>query len=110
MSHVEGKFEVIDCTFKGGRLQSEILNEVENSEIVEDSYVRVPQSLTPEQLHTYCLNKVSSSKDPQTQKVYRELDRIVEENQKLKAELRVYKLREERDNALSDTTPDDILE
>lgn len=108
MPHVPGKHEVIDCTFRGGRKQSDILKEADIP-IVEEREPEPPASLTHEQLEFFCLQQVASTQNQQKRRVYAEISRIIKEHGEMKKELRAYKLRELRDQNIEET-PDDIQE
>lgn len=109
MPHVPGKHTIVDCTFKGGRMQSDILKEVDIP-VEEDKEPELPVSMTPEQLKVYCMQMIHSTKDQMKRRVFAELVRIIEENGEMKKKLREIKLRELRDSALNEETPDDIQE
>lgn len=100
--------EVIDITFKGGRNQSQVAVELGVTPKVEKE-AQVPSSLTPEQLKNYCLATIKLTDSQSKRRVYAHFYRMVEENEKLKQELRKYKLKDLRDQSQQDT-PDDIQE
>lgn len=108
MPHIPGKHEVIDCTFRGGRKQSDMLKEVDIP-IEQEKEPELPISLTTEQMTRYCLQTIHSTQDQQKRRVFAEFLRIIEENTTMKAQLQKYKLRELREQE-KEETPDDIQE
>lgn len=108
MPHIPGKHTVIDCTFRGGRNQSDILKEADIPE-VQETEPTPPASLTSEQLELYCVQCIASTGDQQKRRVFAKLVQIIKEHEEIKKELRAYKLKELRDSNIEET-PDDIQE
>lgn len=107
-THIPGKHEVIDCTFRGGRKQSDIIKEADLPE-VEETEPTPPASLTNEQLEMYCIQQIASTGNQQKRRVFAKLVHIIKEHGEMKKELRAYKLKELRETE-SEETPDDIQE
>lgn len=89
MSHVtttKNGIKVEDITFRHARRQSEILNEIEQEEVIEDD-VKAPVSLTPEQVKNFYFAKIASAKDSNEKRVYSQtikwIDELLETKKKL---------------------------
>lgn len=108
MPHIPGKHTVVDCTFRGGRKQSDILKEVDIPE-VEEKEPNPPASLTSEQLENYCIQQIASTGNQQKRRVFAKLIQIIKEHGEMKTKLRAYKLKELKDSEIEET-PDDIQE
>lgn len=106
MPHIEGTHRVVDCTFYGGRKQSDILKEVDEAEVIQNK-PEVPNSLTPEQLKTYCLQCINSTSNQAERRVYAELIRIIDEHSEVKKKLRALEIKELRNHTDNDI-PNDI--
>lgn len=100
-----GSIRVEDITFKGARKQSEIDKEIVKGDSA-DIEVKVPVSLTPEQVVVFYKSLIVSTRGTPEKLVYAQTIKWIEELQKLKAEVRQMKLREERDNVNSDKPTD----
>lgn len=100
-------FTVEDITYKHARRQSEIDKELGVEEPVAQE-VEVPVSLTPEQVIAYYQGLISVSDNTNEKMVFSHTIRWIKELQKVKAELNLYKLKEEREENARDTTPTDI--
>lgn len=101
--------EVIDITFKGGRDQSEILNELNEDGIeVTKNHVEIPVSLTHEQLINFCDESSKNSHNQNEKRVYDRLVSLIRENLELKILLRSYQNKELREKALDQETPMDL--
>lgn len=89
MSHVtttRNGFRTEDITFRGARLQSEILKEIEPEEIPEEE-VKAPVSLTPEQVKMFYVSKIAVARDSNEKRVYAQtikwIDELLETKKKL---------------------------
>lgn len=102
-------FRVEDVTFKKARMQSEILNEGVSDTSCEPVEVKVPESLTPEQVKHYLAESVKSMEDTNKKKVYAQMFNWINELLELRKKLRKYELDEMRDKDSSET-PSDIEE
>lgn len=72
MSHVtttRNGFRTEDITFRGARLQSEILKEIEPEDIPEEE-LKAPVSLTPEQVKSFYVSKIAVARDSNEKRVY----------------------------------------
>lgn len=102
-----GGFTVEDITFKHARRQNEIDKElgVEEETLQE---IEVPISLTPEQVIDYYEQLISTTEETSKKVVFARTIRWIKELQRVKAELTLYKLKEQREEDARDTTPNDI--
>lgn len=98
-------FRVEDITFKNARRQCEIDNEVEKSEETEDS-IQAPVSLTPEQVKSFYMLKISSAKDSNEKRVYAQTIRWIDELLDTKKKLFALEAKEVKEN--DDGTADSI--
>ena len=98
-------FRVEDITFKNARRQCEIDNEVEKSEETEDS-IQAPVSLTPEQVKSFYMLKISSAKDSNEKRVYAQTIRWIDELLDTKKKLFAFEAKEVKEN--DDGTADSI--
>lgn len=102
-----GMIRVEDCTFKRARKQSEIDKEL-GVEKEEEKEVEVPVSLTPEQVKAFYLKKIQATQDQPTRRVYAQTIRWIDELQRVKAELNQHMLKELRELAARDDSPEDL--
>ena len=79
-------FRVDDITYHGARRQSEIENEIEHEEVVEEE-VKAPVSLTPEQIKEFYKKKILVSRDSNEKRVYSQTIRWIKDLQSTKKEL-----------------------
>lgn len=100
-------FRVEDITFKHARRQSEIDNEIEHEE-VEQEEVKAPVSLTPEQVKSFYVLKIATSKDSNEKKLYSQTIKWIDELLETKKKLFALEAKEVVDN--DDGTADDIEE
>lgn len=98
-------FRVEDITFKNARRQCEIDNEVEKSEETEDS-IQAPVSLTPEQVKSFYMLKITSAKDSNEKRVYAQTIRWIDELLDTKKKLFALEAKEVKEN--DDGTADSI--
>ena len=98
-------FRVEDITFKGARRQCEIDNEIDKSEVVEDS-IQAPVSLTPEQVKSFYMLKIASAKDSNEKRVYAQTIRWIDELLDTKKKLFALEAKEVKEN--DDGTADSI--
>ena len=79
-------FRTEDITFRGARLQSAILDEIEHEDEPEDS-VQAPVSLTPEQVKDFYKAKINVAKDSNEKRLYSQtikwIDELAETRKKL---------------------------
>ena len=103
-------FRVEDVTFKKARMQNEILNEGVSDISCEPVEVKVPESLTPEQVKQYLAESVKSMEDTnKKKKVYAQMFNWINELLELRKKIRKYELDEMRRRDSSET-PSDIQE
>ena len=103
-------FRVEDVTFKKARMQNEILNEGVSDTSCEPVEVKVPESLTPEQVKQYLAESVKSMEDTnKKKKVYAQMFNWINELLELRKKIRKYELDEMRRRDSSET-PSDIQE
>ena len=103
-------FRVEDVTFKKARMQNEILNEGVSDTPCEPVEVKVPESLTPEQVKQYLAESVKSMEDTnKKKKVYAQMFNWINELLELRKKIRKYELDEIRRRDSSET-PSDIQE
>ena len=102
-----GMIRVEDCTFKRARKQSEIDKEL-GVEKEEEKEVEVPVSLTPEQVKAFYLKKIQATQDQPTRRVYAQTIRWIDELQRVKSELNQHMLKELRELAARDDSPEDL--
>ena len=103
-------FRVEDVTFKKARMQNEILNEGVSDTSCEPVEVKVPESLTPEQVKQYLAESVKSMEDTnKKKKVYAQMFNWINELLELRKKIRKYELDEMRKRDSSET-PSDIQE
>lgn len=80
-------FRVEDITFRGARQQSAILDEIERNEEEDQTDVKAPVSLTPEQVKMFYVQKISTAKDSNEKRVYAQtikwIDELLETKKKL---------------------------
>lgn len=86
-------FRKIDCSFYGGRLQSEVANEIPHEE-VQEVHEDIPISGTPEQLIRYYTSCLNETHDVRKKSVYMNTISFLKELLSLQKEIRVYKLKE----------------
>lgn len=86
MTTTRNGFKVEDVTFRGARLQSEILKEIEPEDIPEEE-VKAPVSLTPEQVKAFYVSKIAVARDSNEKRVYAQtikwIDELLETKKKL---------------------------
>ena len=79
-------FRTEDITFRGARLQSAILDEIEQEDSVEVQ-VQAPVSLTPEQVKDFYKRKIEVAKDSNEKRLYSQtiqwIDELAETRKKL---------------------------
>lgn len=79
-------FRTEDITFRHARLQSAILDEMEQDEVAEGE-VKAPVSLTPEQVKDFYKQKIGVAKDSNEKRVYAQtikwIDELLETKKKL---------------------------
>ena len=79
-------FRTEDITFRGARLQSAILDEIEQEDSVE-AQVQAPVSLTPEQVKDFYKRKIEVAKDSNEKRLYSQtiqwIDELAETRKKL---------------------------
>lgn len=63
-------FEIEDITFKKGRKQSEILNEIISNGNIKNSSIELPCSLTPEQIIKYYAKKEVDTSNSKEKNLY----------------------------------------
>lgn len=100
-------FRVEDITFKGARRQCEIDKEIDHEES-EQSEVKAPVSLTPEQVKAFYILKISGAKDSNEKRVYGQTIKWIDELLETKKKLFSLEAKEVVDN--DDGTADDIEE
>ena len=101
-------FRIEDVTFKKARMQNEILNEGVSDTSCEPVEVKVPESLTPEQVKQYLAESVKSMEDTnKKKKVYAQMFNWINELLELRKKIRKYELDEMRRRDSSET-PSDI--
>ena len=100
-------FRVEDITFKHARRQSEIDNEIQHED-VEQEEVKAPVSLTPEQVKSFYVLKIATSKDSNEKKLYSQTIKWIDELLETKKKLFALEAKEVVDN--DDGTADDIEE
>lgn len=108
MSHVtttRNGFRTEDITFRNARLQSAILDEMEQEELPEDD-VRAPVSLTPEQVKAFYMLKITSARDSNEKRVYAQTIKWINELLETKKKLFVLEAKEVVEN--DDGTADSI--
>lgn len=103
-----GGFTVEDITFKQARRQNEIDKELGVEEETLQEIEEVPVSLTPEQVIDYYEQLISITEETSKKVVFARTIRWIKELQRVKAELTLYKLKEQREEDARDTTPNDI--
>ena len=86
MTTTRNGFRVEDITFKNARRQSQIDNEIEVEESIEE-YVKAPVSLTPEQVKDFYTQKISVARDSNEKRVYAQtinwIDELLDTKKKL---------------------------
>lgn len=87
-------FKVEDITFRGARLQSEILKEIDQEETDEQGVVIPPVSLTPEQVKEFYLQKIQVAKDSNEKRVYSQTIRWIDEMLDLRKKVLAYEAKE----------------
>ena len=98
-------FRVEDITFKGARRQCEIDNEIEHEDGENINDVQAPVSLTPEQVKSFYMLKITNSKDSNEKRVYAQTIRWIDELLDTKKKLFALEAKEVVDN---DGTSEDI--
>lgn len=80
-------FRVEDVTFRGARQQSAILDEIGENEETETGEIKVPVSLTPEQVKSFFEAKSDATNNGKEKKLYaqtiRWIDELLETKKKL---------------------------
>lgn len=79
-------FRVEDITFRNARRQCEIENEIEHTE-EEESEVKAPVSLTPEQVKMFYLTKIAVSKDSNEKRLYSQTIKWIDELLEIKKKM-----------------------
>ena len=100
MSHVtttRNGFRTEDITFKHARRQSEILNEIEQEEVTEET-VKAPVSLTPEQVKMFYVSKIAVARDSNEKRVYAQTIKWIDELLETKKKLFALEAKEVVDN------------
>lgn len=105
MTTTRNGFRVEDITFKNARQQSQILNEMDCIEESEES-VRVPISLTPEQVKDFYKSKIELAKDSNEKRLYSQTINWIDELSEVKKKLFLLESKEVVEN--DDGTGDDI--
>ena len=100
-------FVTEDITFRNARRQCEIENEIEHEE-VEETVVKAPVSLTPEQVKDFYMKKIATAKDSNEKRVYSQTIKWIDEMLETKKKLLVLESKEVVNN--DDGTADDIEE
>ena len=99
-------FRVEDITFRGARRQCEIENEIEHEEDNNSQDVQAPVSLTPEQVKSFYILKIASSKDSNEKRVYAQTIRWIDELLDTKKKLFALEAKEVVEN--DDGTAEDL--
>lgn len=110
MSHVtttRNGFRTEDITFRGARLQSAILDEMEREELPEEN-VKAPVSLTPEQVKAFYTEKIKVARDSNEKRVYSQTIKWIDELLETKKKLFTLESKEVVEN--DDGTADSIEE
>jgi len=89
-THVRGGIRNEDITFRNARRQCEILKEVP-PEMIVDTEVQVPVSLTPEQVTRYFLECIKNTQEQDKRRIYAQTIKWISELQEVKSELKVLK-------------------
>lgn len=87
MTTTRNGFKVEDVTFRNARRQSEIENEIERNEDEDNSRVQPPVSLTPEQVKSFYISKIATSKDSNEKRVYAQTIKWINEMLAVKKKL-----------------------
>lgn len=100
-------FRVEDITFHNARRQCEIDNEIDKTED-EESVVKAPISLTPEQVKDFYKSKIALAKDSNEKRVYSQTINWIDELSEVKKKLFLLEYKEVVANEGTDT--DDLVE
>lgn len=100
-------FRVEDVTFRGARRQSEIDNEIDRVEVVQED-IKAPVSLTPEQVKDFYTQKIAVARDSNEKRVYAQTINWIDELLETKKKLFTLEAKEVIEN--DDGTADDIEE
>lgn len=87
MTTTRNGFRVEDVTFRRARRQSEIDNEIEQTEETSGDTVKAPVSLTPEQVKSFYVSKIAFSTDSNEKRLYAQTIKWIDELQDTKKKL-----------------------
>lgn len=108
MTTTRNGFRTEDITFRGARKQSEILNEIDSNEELDNDSIKAPVSLTPEQVKDFYRQKIAVVKDSNEKRVYSQTISWIDELAETKKKLFALEAKEVVDN--DDGTGDSIEE
>ena len=108
MTTTRNGFRTEDITFRGARKQSEILNEIDSNEELDNDNIKAPVSLTPEQVKDFYRQKIAVAKDSNEKRVYSQTISWIDELAETKKKLFALEAKEVVDN--DDGTGDSIEE
>ena len=104
---VKNGFRVEDITFHGGRNQSEILNEMGETQIDEGD-IPIPVSHTPEQIKTFFENKKNAAISSNEKAIYDQTIKWIDEYLELHKKVIALELKQKRKPDESGETIADI--
>ena len=96
-------FRVEDITFKKARRQSAIIEELGLEDEIEETEIKAPVSLTPEQVKEFLRVKIEASSDSNEKRLYSQIIMWVDELLKLK---RDYVVLQEKIESFNTKEPD----